>query len=260
MLKKLLKHEFRAVSRFLLPIHLLLLIACVIGRFVFQLLLQLQIESPLFSLILLFFLLFLIAVPFVTSIYIAVRYYKTLYTDEGYLTFTLPVSRGQLLFSKAFVACVWSVLDTVFLFAGFAIIFLIPNVLEHFSTFYTELEKSLHMAPDLFFFATLAVGLIGIFGNVALYYFSISMGQILSSHRVLGSIVSYFIISTLISMLTFLLMFAVGYNPFSMSGVSDSATKSLLNAYFAASVFSIIEAIVLFGGTYYLLQKKLNLN
>ena len=36
MLSKLIKHEFRALSRFLLPIHILLLVACLIGRFMFQ--------------------------------------------------------------------------------------------------------------------------------------------------------------------------------------------------------------------------------
>lgn len=36
MLGKLIKHEFRALSRFLLPIHILLLVACLIGRFMFQ--------------------------------------------------------------------------------------------------------------------------------------------------------------------------------------------------------------------------------
>ena len=41
---------------------------------------------------------------FVLMIY---RFYKNLMTDEGYLMFTLPVTTGQLIWSKMIVSAVW---------------------------------------------------------------------------------------------------------------------------------------------------------
>ncbi len=48
---------------------------------------------------------------------IYVRYYKHLFTDEGYLTFTLPVSRRQIFFSKLVNAGIWLLLSELVLFA-----------------------------------------------------------------------------------------------------------------------------------------------
>ena len=51
------------------------------------------------------------------AVLIYVRYYKHLFTDEGYLTFTLPVSRKQIYFSKLVNAGLWLMLSELVLFA-----------------------------------------------------------------------------------------------------------------------------------------------
>lgn len=130
MLSKLIKHEFRALSRFLLPIHILLLVACLIGRFMFQAMATMDLPNVILIVSFVFLISIWIVVPCATSILIVVRYYKSLYTDEGYLTLTLPATRGQLLFSKAFAACVWSILDLAIVIAGLAIVVIIPQVIK----------------------------------------------------------------------------------------------------------------------------------
>ena len=44
----------------------------------------------------------------VTEVLILVRFYKHLFTDEGYLTFTLPVKKTQILNSKLLSACIFN--------------------------------------------------------------------------------------------------------------------------------------------------------
>ena len=44
---------------------------------------------------------------FTTAIIIAVRFYKNTYSDEGYLTHTLPVKRGTLLLAKVIAGTIW---------------------------------------------------------------------------------------------------------------------------------------------------------
>ena len=47
-----------------------------------------------------------VAFSFITVIFVYTRFYKNFFTDEGYLTFTLPVKRGQLLNSKIITSVV----------------------------------------------------------------------------------------------------------------------------------------------------------
>lgn len=260
MLGKLIKHEFRALSRFLLPLHILLLIVCVCGRFMFQASTIMELPNVLVIISLIFFISLLIVVPCITSILIVVRYYKNLYTDEGYLTLTLPATRGQLLFSKGFAACIWSLLDFAIVIAGCAIVIIIPQVTQNSATILMELENALEMSPVLFFWSTVGLSVIGCLGNVALYYFSVSIGQLLSSHRVIGAVIAYFAISSIVSILMLILMFAVGYDPFSHIAPDAIAATALLSSYKAAAIICVVETVLFFCGTYYLLQKKTNLN
>lgn len=137
---------------------------------------------------------------------------------------------------------------------------IIPQVYQNSAEALNELEKALEMSPSLFFWSTVGISVVGCFGNVALYYFSVSIGQLLSSHRVLGAIIAYFAISTVFSVLMLIVMFAVGYDPF-LSASSDSlATTAFLSSYKASAIICVLETFLFFGGTYYLLKKKTNLN
>ena len=51
--------------------------------------------------------LILSAFSMLVTVLIVVRYYKNFFTDEGYLTFTLSVSRTKLLNSKILMALIW---------------------------------------------------------------------------------------------------------------------------------------------------------
>ena len=51
-------------------------------------------------------------------IYVGVHFYKTMYTDEGYLLHTLPVTKHEILFCKILVGGLW-VLIIVFSGPGF---------------------------------------------------------------------------------------------------------------------------------------------
>ncbi len=53
------------------------------------------------------FLLGLTGAAILSMILIFIRYYKNLFTDEGYLTFTLPVSRKKIIGAKTLNAMIW---------------------------------------------------------------------------------------------------------------------------------------------------------
>ncbi len=62
---------------------------------------------------------------FVTAIFIYTRFYKNFFTDEGYLTFTLPVKRTQLLNSKLITSIITSSLTGLIVVIDFFIAFFI---------------------------------------------------------------------------------------------------------------------------------------
>ena len=55
----------------------------------------------------------MVAVIIFTYVVVAVRFFKSMYSREGYLTMTLPVSSSKLLGAKVIVSLIWLVLSIV---------------------------------------------------------------------------------------------------------------------------------------------------
>ena len=110
MLKKLLKYDWKSVSGLLLILHGILLAYTLIGRIGIAFGLSKYgdtltgsvteaygIVSGIYILIYVFF---IMAIMVVTGVYLAARFHKNLFSDEGYLTHTLPVSPAKIMWSK----------------------------------------------------------------------------------------------------------------------------------------------------------------
>ena len=106
MLKKLLKYDLRAVFRLWWVMAISSLGLAVIGGICLHTLIGVGVDerSTIITIVaalgMLATVIGLSAFLVVTVILIYVRFYKNFFTDEGYLTFTLPVKRSQLLNSK----------------------------------------------------------------------------------------------------------------------------------------------------------------
>ncbi|HCM14004.1 MAG TPA: ABC transporter permease, partial [Lachnospiraceae bacterium] len=115
MLKKLLKHELKATSRYITPIFLILFLFTILNKII----LGLDIFKGMFKgalkiipgIAITGYVLSLIAIVVVTFVILVVRFYKNLTSEEGYLMFTLPVKSNQLVNSKLLIAMFWTVLS-----------------------------------------------------------------------------------------------------------------------------------------------------
>ena len=108
MLRKLMKHEFRATGRVMGPLFGLLLIAAIAARFSVGVLLE---SSARFLNLLggLFVTAFAIAIAgvCVMSLVLMINRFRTnLLGDEGYIMFPLPASVHQQIWSKLIVSAV----------------------------------------------------------------------------------------------------------------------------------------------------------
>ncbi|MBR4894994.1 MAG: hypothetical protein IKZ41_01085 [Clostridia bacterium] len=120
MLVKLFKHDFRAHSRVQIPVLIAIAATAILGFFNMLFLAGtgsgqlISEESDGYPLMLsaaisgtfLIFLALGIAMT-VMAVLIFVRFYRSMVTDEAYLTFTLPVTAGQLIGAKFLSSAVW---------------------------------------------------------------------------------------------------------------------------------------------------------
>ena len=71
------------------------------------------------------YILILSGLSMILTIYFAIRFYKNLYTDEGYLMHTLPVKPWMLIVSKLTIGTIWFYLIDLFLVGAITLITLI---------------------------------------------------------------------------------------------------------------------------------------
>ncbi len=102
MLGKLLKQDFRATARIMLPLYAAVPVLGLFTNLITRLCenqngFLIRAIGALMSFV---FSLSLIAAVVTTVVLMILRFYRNLMTDEGYLMFTLPVSTTELIFSK----------------------------------------------------------------------------------------------------------------------------------------------------------------
>ncbi len=274
MLKKLLKHEWRRSWKMPVLLMGILLIGTLALGFSFAL--------PIwdddwigfgFSIVgtFLAYYALVIGVPLGINIYLIVRYYKSMFTDEGYLTHTLPATSHQLLISKSLVMGGWNLLSSVAIgISIFLIMFMLyifqiqrqiplTEIMEEFGYFIRKLAEEGNF-NDLGSFVICAVlmGLAGIFFNVMKLIGSISVGQMLRRHRILGAIGAYFGISIIMQIIEFVLMLfyiLIFYKSNNLVGLS----KVDMGIYLINTVLYVAAGIGLYFLSEYLTRKQLEL-
>lgn len=115
MFGKLLKHEFRATGRIALPLCGMMLALAVLAGMVLRFWGDLPSRgfSTAGNAIIILYGMSVFAVAIGIFIILMQRYKQNLFSDEGYLTRTLPVSVHELLLSKLFVAVIWYLVTCV---------------------------------------------------------------------------------------------------------------------------------------------------
>lgn len=284
MLGKLLKYEMKASARTLLPLYVgTMVVALICGIQLALMTTSINGSDVWFSVVghrndsllsMFMYLLFFglcVAIVVLTIMIVVQRFNKSLIGDEGYLMFTLPVTQVQLLSSKLIAALLWVLIGTVVMGLS-AIIMMVPAVfmnlgdlLQVWSHLWNELQylfsqisvSGLQFASS--FLSTIFSGLSSIVALILVLYLSIMVAQMeqFSKYRVIIAVVLFF-----------LLNWAFGFvetGLFNLFGLSffDSFDGTDLAAYnwlmWGDVLFTVIQCVICFAGTVWLMQKKLNL-
>lgn len=287
MLNKLIKNEFKATARVFLPAYGIFAALLVMERLSMVLASSQSkaegflgmVASMTITIFTVLTVLGLIALLLAPVIYAIVRFYKNLLGDEGYLSFTLPVTPGQHLKAKLLAACVWEAVTFLVAAVCGVLFFLTVDAGEvrvffaaaglFLSTGYEAVGAWLILVAALVLFALLSQ----LAANFLSLYNAMSMGQTANKHKLLASAGIYIGINMAVS---FLLQ-AAGTGILFLCG--EGWVKQIESIFAAASTetiavtfcqaFAVLLAVItvlnglLATGYYFLsrffLTKKLNL-
>ena len=273
MLGKLIKHETRATSRIFLPLYGALLILTIFTKLVMAIgapdfFSEMASSNKVAEIILgisftLYFIL-IVGISVMTLVMIIQRFYKNLFTDEGYLMFSLPVKTWELVLSKLLVGMIWSAVCTImivltfFIFSlgYFSMMELSQSIRSAYSMFYlqTGMELNLFMAELILFILVQTVA------SILMIYVSIAIGQLFNQHRIIAAFGAYIVITIAIQIIMsiFMAVFAIGNLENAILNGSDAMTtvQWLING---STVLNVLLGIGFYYGTLTIMKKRLNL-
>ena len=249
MLKKLLKHDFRALSRTLFPLQigvlsggllatLLTLLTVRLGGGIFETGATTSVfQGIVMGIAVMTSVLIAVAImasAFVTMLLVCIHFYRSFLCDEGYLTFTLPVSTSKLLWSKLLTGMLWMLINAVVICVTLLIFAVFGTstagvvnyeVLNAIKEFFTKIlpEASQYMNVPLVSIETVVVGILAFAAQVLEIYFAILVGgQVAKKHRILAAIGMYLLINMGVGIISSVFMSVVTFG----EGVASFALNS----------------------------------
>ena len=284
MLKKLIKYEWKGVYKMGLILLGVVAFATLLGF--------LASRSPLWSDVMIYsdfaeglattvsffsimlYIILLAGTIYAVMIYVAVRFYRTMYTDEGYLLHTLPVGKHQILISKILVSAIWLLITYIAMFVSILcfVVFMmeaispgsfgemmadLPSVLGEIGRELRNLTGSERLRLIHFLVSLILSVLIGIPTGIVTIFGAISLGQLFSKHRVLMAILCYVGIVIGAGLFSSIMRTVV------MSGSFWYSVDQVFGYFFtlldSTLVLNILSLVGFYLLSYYITSKKLNM-
>lgn len=278
MLGKLIKHEWNSVGRLMGAVNLAIVVITILGCFMLNLGILETPNAPLIaSLLMTLYGLSLIAFGFLVIIYLYVRFYRNLFTAEGYLMHTLPVTPAQLLHSKLLVGYFWAAVNgllivlSVITLAYAAISHAAPLLdMEDIQLFFqsdgasipldkTSIQLSFQdiigYTPVQFALLLLLMQLISCFSTLLMGYLSILLGQLVEKYKLVATIGFYFALYMANQILSSIVLLIPSTHLFLAD--MDSGNMNFLPDYFHSLMPTVIITQVILGLIFYIISNLL---
>lgn len=274
MLGKLLKNELKATGRIFIPFYGALLILTVFTK------LALIIGAPDFfsdnvstnpiaqiilTICFSLYVILVIALSVMTLVIIIQRFYKNLFTDEGYLMFTLPVKTWELVLSKLLVGMIWSfvcllmiVISCIVLSLGaFTLMDLTQVVQNAYFDFYNEFNMNL----NILIFEVVLSSVVNTIASILMIYMSIAIGHLFRQHPIVASFGAFIVVTIILQILgsVFMAFFAVGNleNQITESTQAIATIQLFING---STLCNVVLCGIFYFITQYIMKHRLNLD
>lgn len=292
MLGKLIKYEFKETYKMGGLMLLLILAVSLLGvvGFVSPLSMLMEhgevleaAEEPIVSVVwvmtmvvsLVLYIIVLIGVMYGILIYSGVHFYRSMYTDEGYLTQTLPVTPHQLLISKTLVAGVWYLtVEIAMIVSILALVFAMVNSVsgavpdmnayfgemspwEFFNQMFVAMSSELGINAVHYVLSMLLVFLVTPFATILMLFGSVTIGQLSRKYKGMMGIVAYFVVMIINMLLAYIIQFLFMFGTIVIDNGGGSVP--LTSAYDSSTVLGLIMGTAMYFISHHILSKRLNM-
>ena len=273
MLRKLMKHEFRATGRIMLPLFLILLVTAVGANFSVRGMLDTgsRFLNVLGALLVMAFVIAIMGVCVMSMVVMVQRFYKNLLQDEGYVMMTLPVSVHQHIWSKLIVSAVWFALTLVVVCLACLIMAFDVELVQQIAAGFRELFQEIYRNLSTYYAINgtaivaefLVLCFVGCCAMCLQFYAALAIGHSFSGHKMAWSVAWYFIIQFAVQFVGGMLVVLLDESWFHhlLLGWTDNIS-GMAAVHFGMCVLIVGELV--YGAVFYLLttyflKRRLNL-
>lgn len=265
MLTKLIGYEMKAFGRIILPLYTATIGMAIIMGLGIRVLDEELYTSLLGAVIIMIFTSLIIATMVMTGVLCVQRFYRNLLGNEGYLMFSLPVGTHQLILSKVLSSLIWALLGGLAGVLTVAIMGFMAIPLQDTIDFFKQMGlyvRMMSLGKEIGVVVVWFVILILFFvATLMQIYTAIAIGHQWSAHRILGSVLAYFgigVVKSIIDRIVGQIGYYTGWTTLFLNQVGEEGA-----AAWQVQVSVIISTLVLIAVygvvTWYFLDKRLNL-
>ncbi len=294
MLKKCLKHDLKAVWKYWWIIAILTVVMGAVGGVCIRISTEISmmfygdIWAELISLPFgaagMICMLGVFASILATLILVYIRYYKNFFSDEGYLTFTLPVKRSTLFASKIISAALWYSAQTILIALSMLMVSFIVEPEMFFNGILAEIKYIVEMAGSSETFVSVVIekiflwlvypielvvlSLLSMLFDTLLVHFCITLGSVIVKRaKVIVGVGIYVGVTSVITVLAqTLAWFAVIFLLMGVGLMIETAMSALQLFFIFAAALAFICVMIavpvcaLYLISLHLIERRLNLS
>ncbi len=224
---------------------------------------------------LLIYVLMLAGLYYAVFIYLAVHFYRTMYTDEGYLTHTLPAGKHQILISKIVNSGIWMIFVNLGIcLSTLAMVVFITCALKpeditwsmmwnNMSLVWDEIDE---LYRDIFgislsgYIVQLIITVLaGPFYSMITIFGAISIGQLFAKRRVLMAVVGYIGIRVVNALLGSIVRNLIRLGMLRGDSGDEGIQYYMRSTMYSGFIVAVLMAALLYFASYYVTSRKLNL-
>lgn len=269
MLKKLLKYDLRYIFKYWWIAAAASIVASVLGALCISVLDSgRDLPAPVFTIciiVIIIAVISFIAFAIFGSVITFIRFYKNLFTDEGYLTFTLPVTMNDIVGSKLIAGVIASVCSVAMIFVDVFLMLWISfgdEIPEAIEEFIEEAFENTGLYFPVYALELLGIAIASVAMSVLFTYICITIANTVSKKaKVIVGIGIYYIVNFFFSLIIDTMSI------FGTQALSQWLTELPVNQvqstvsfmFLAVMLMCVIICTVLYMIQHKLLQSKLNL-
>lgn len=266
MVKKLYKHEALALLRWLIPIDSACLIIALLSRLSYYLDDSMKAAGFLQGMLIFFYILSIFALFIAGYIVIITRFYKHLFTGEGYMTFTLPIKASTHIHCKLTCGIISMITSFLVMLASLGILGAGTDIISIFfhrvRLFCDYIFDNFATGEIILYIVEIIIAVLAAISlSLNMPYAAMSMGQKSKKNRVMSSILWYLVFYTIMQTINAVIMvFGVTIN----LSITNNLTEFISNNSVHFIIIGYIIYSLVWNGIFYYITRhnlthKLNL-